>query len=666
MSGRVGRVRMLRRLALASGAAAALVAGGLGFAPVWAQQGPESLLPPGFDRPAARPAPHAPRAETRPAPKPPAPAQRPAAHAEPAAVPDNRPPMIAARPVIGPSQAAGEASSSAGFAPLAAPVAGPLRMAPLPMGITSFAQLMALGPAKVDQLLGLRPKDDIPAGARRALDHVGVVDVGEGGLPPYALAHQDAGLVRAVLAGNGGQMVSRWGHILLRRALASRMDAPEGMDGAEFAALRAALLVRMGEGDAARALVQDVDPDNYSPALTAAALDAYAATEDFTGLCPLTQLNPNALTDSRWQVARAMCLAFSGAGGAGFSQLDHMTYNGTMGHIDMLLAQKYAGAAGMAGKGGRRAVTIEWDSVGDMTPWRYGLTLAVGLTPPAALLQGGDPRYDDQAALAPMLGLGPRADASDRAGGAGVLSAAAMVDLYSQIYSDDDVTGGAADRALLLRDAYTGDSADAKLKAMQALWAGGTEPLQHYSRAVLTAYAAARLPVGDGLKGASGDIIASMLAAGLDANALRWSGAVDQGSQGWALLQLAAPYGVREVPEGALKTFQSGDNSAKSLKSAFLIAGLAGLGRVNSATQRDFAGRVDAVLDGDTHWTRAIDQAAAAGNPALVALLAGLGMQGDGWGKMTPRYQYHIVGALNRVGMSGEARMIAAEAVARA
>ena len=642
--------RLVRRWALASGAGVALVAGGFALAPAWAQQGPESLLPPGFDRPAAK-APHTPKA----------------AHSEPPpAAAENRPPLITARPVIGPSEPASSASSGASYAPLATPVAGPVNLMPLPMGITSFAQLMALGPAKVDQLLGLRPKDDIPAAARRSLDQVGVIDAGEGGLPAFSLAHQDAALVRAALAGNGGRMVSRWGHILLRRALASRLDAPAGMDGAEFAALRAALLVRMGEGDAARALVQDVDPDNYSPDLTAAALDTYAATEDFTGICPLAQLNPDASKDQRWMVAKAMCQAFTGSAAAGFQQLDHMTYTGAMPHIDMLLAQKYAGAAGVAGKGGRRAVTIEWDSVTDMTPWRYGLTLAVGLTPPAALMQGSDQIYDDQAALAPMLGLGPRADASDRAGGAGVLSSAAMVDLYSQIYSDDDVTGGPADRALLLRDAYTGETPDARLKAMQALWDGAAEPMQHYSREVLTAYAAARLPVGGSLNGASGDIIGSMLAAGLDANAMRWSGSVDQGSEGWALLQLAAPYGVHDVSEGTLKSFQSNDQSAKNLKSAFLIAGLAGLGRVSDGTRRDFAGRVDANLDGQTHWTQAIDQAAAVGNPELVALLAGLGMQGDSWAKMTPRYLYHIVGALNRVGMTAEARMIAAEAVARA
>jgi len=40
-------------------------------------------------------------------------------------------------------------------------------------------------------------------------------------------------------------------------------------------------------------------------------------------------------------------------------------------------------------------------------------------------------------------------------------------------------------------------------------------------------------------------------------------------------------------------------------------------------------------------------------------------MQGDGWNRMTGLHLYHIVAALNRVGLGAEARMIAAEAVAR-
>jgi hypothetical protein len=61
-----------------------------------------------------------------------------------------------------------------------------------------------------------------------------------------------------------------------------------------------------------------------------------------------------------------------------------------------------------------------------------------------------------------------------------------------------------------------------------------------------------------------------------------------------------------------------------------------------------------------------IEGAAAVDNPALVAMLAGLGMQGSGWDQMTARHLFHIVAALRRVGLDAEARMIAAEAVARA
>ena len=127
----------------------------------------------------------------------------------------------------------------------------------------------------------------------------------------------------------------------------------------------------------------------------------------------------------------------------------------------------------------------------------------------------------------------------------------------------------------------------------------------------------------------------------------------------------AAPGTRAEVSAGDIGSFKSGDGSAGARRTAFLLAGLAGLDRVSQGTRRDQAAKLGVDLDGETRWTRAIDQAARLGNPTLVALLAGLGMQGDDWGKMTPRYLYHIVGALHRVGLDGEARMIAAEAVAR-
>jgi hypothetical protein len=468
-------------------------------------------------------------------------------------------------------------------------------------------------------------------------------------------------LVRAALAGNGGRLVSRWGHILLRRALASRMDAPADMAPAEFAALRASLLLRMGEGDAARALVQDVDPANYDANLTQSAMDAYVATGDFTGFCPVMALQSTSRSDAPWQVLRAICASFGGASAQGADDLDRLSKANALPTIDMRLAQKYAGGAGA---GHARAVKIEWDGITDMTVWRYSLSLAVGLTPPASAMKDAGARYDYIAALAPMLGLGPRADAGDRAGAAGILSSAAMVDLYSQIYSNDDVKGDAADRALLLRDAYVGSSPDDRLSAMRQLWDGADGAERRYGRLVLTAYAAARLTPDSSLASSAPDLLAAMFAAGLDANAARWRSVVDPGSEGWAQLALGLSLPGTADPN-AIARYRGNDKSEGQHRTALLIAGLAGLGRINDATRNSELGKVNASLDGQTRWTFAIDTAAQVGNPTLVALLAGLGMQGDSWAKMTPRYLYHIVAGLNRVGLNAEARMIAAEAVAR-
>ena len=611
--------------------AALLIGAGLALTSAWAvaQDAPESLLPPGFDRP-ARP--------SRPAPAP-APAPRPAQ--------GDAAPSATSSPVV---QAIPGAVSTA---PRATPVT-------LPANIPSLRELEAMSPDELDQLLGLKPKFDIPPGARRSLRQVGILAQDEGGFPAGSMAAQDPALVRAALSANRGRMVSRWGHILLRRALASRMDAPARMNPADFAALRAGLLVRMGEGDAARALVQDVDAGNYTPALTQAALDAFVATADITGICPAVALQGGSRKDADWTIARAICASFMGEGAAGMTQLDRAMNNGTWPKIDVLLAQKYAGAAGKA----RRAVTIEWDGVDELNPWRYALTIATGLEPPAALMRNVPARYDYVTATVPMAALPARMTAADRAGGAGVLSSQAMVDLYAQTYAQPDIGDEWMARATQLRDAYAGDGSDAQLEAMRGLWDGAADPERRYGRQVLTAYAAARMPVVDGMADAAPDLITSMLTAGLDRNALRWSSIVDTGGQAWALLSLAAP-SRGAVTASQLETFYGNDGSEDYRKSRFLLAGLTGLGRIDPAAASGLGQDWGIPQDRPTKWTRAIDGAAEVNNAALVVLLAGLGMQGDGWDKMTPRYLYHIVAALNRVGLGSEARMIAAEAVAR-
>ncbi|ARU16417.1 hypothetical protein [Croceicoccus marinus] len=604
-----------------------------------AQDSPESLLPPGFDEPAPAPAP-------APAPRPtPAPRQTPAQPRTPAPAPSTG--DAVSRPVV---QDVPDAPSAAERQQSRAEAAREM-LDRLP----SLEELEAMDPDELDELLGLKPTFDIPPAARRSSERVGLLDREEGGMGVGAVANTRALFVRNVLRGTRGPLVSRWGHIALRRALASRMAPPAGMDGMEFAALRAGLLNRLGEPVVARALVQEVDTADYTQPLISAAYDAYIGTGDFTGACPMMRLHGATRDDEQWELWRALCSTYSGESG-GMDRIERVVRRGGEGRFDALLAQKYAGAVGRQ----RRAVTLEWDEVDALTPWRYALATATGAEVPEGLSAAGGPQYRLLAALSPSVDIVTRAAASDLAARRGIFSSTAMVDLYSQIYDDTELSGDQAARAALLREAYVGTPAQ-RLDAMQDIWGDGED---RYARQVLTAYAAARMPVNAEMADAAGDLIASMLAAGLDRNALRWAGVVPVGSSGWAQLALAAPGRGTPVEESGVRSFM--ENDGDGLRSRLLVAGLAGLDRMTQANAEELSGDMGFDLSRQTAWTRAIARAGERRNAALVTMLAGLGMQGSSWSKMTPLHLYHIVSAMKAAGLEAEARMIAAEAVARA
>lgn len=623
--------RRFGQIALAGlgGAASAAVLASLAVA----QSGPQSILPPGFDDPVVTPSP-------TPTPQPgttPRPAQ-PGAGAAPAPQPGAPLPGVQPAPL------------PADLPPL--PTLDREVLARLP----SLEELENLSTDEIDELLGLKPKFDIPPGARRALTRVGILSVAEGGLPPAALANQPVSLVRAALAGTKGPLVSRWGHILLRRALASRMAAPDGMEPAEFAALRAGVLNAIGEYTITRALVQDIDTNDWSSALTSEALAAYLATGDITGACPAVRLQGSAREDAEWKMLQAICNAYAGESALAASQLDRALGQGIAPRIDVLLARRFAGAAGR----GQRAVEIEWKGVEDLNAWRFGLAHALGEPLPGALVDEaletrGGGYYARAGALLPMLPPAERLRYAPRAASEGILSASALVDLYSQLYADPAAAGPLAAQAAQLREAYTASNPAARIAAMKRLWevGGAATTTDGYGARVLTAYAAARIPASADYAEDAGELIAAMLTAGLDRDAATWRSLVKEGSLGWALIALAQPQRI-SVGQGAVDQFASATSGRRA---ALLAAGLAGLDR--------FGGSLDAGLARQTRWSRLITRAAEVENAALVVLLAGLGMQGDSWQQMTPLHLYHITSALRRVGLEAEARMIAAEAVAR-
>ncbi len=652
-------------LGIGAGVCGALLAaalGGLALAqerkdPPRPPERPESLLPPGFDNP--------PPAEAAPAPAP-LPTAAPIAPAAPAPAPARDAPQPA-QPLDN-EGGQGEGEGQPGAAPGELPPLTELSDEEL-SELPTLEELEKLSTDELDELFGLKPKYDIPPAARRSLARVGVIARGEGGFPAASLRNQPASLVRAILEGTTTPMVSRWGHILMRRALASRLAAPQGMEPVEFAALRAGALNAMGEFSVARALIQDVDAGNWSPAMAQAALTAFVAEADPLGVCPYVRFQgvPESAGDeeraAQWQLTSAICDAYAGDNARANAQLDRALNDEVAPAIDILLARRFAGAAGR----GRRGVSIDWEGVTRLNSWRFSLAKAVGEPVPEALLNDLDPYFERAGSIAPMVPLAQRALFAERAGAEGIFSAQALIDLYSEIYNDVEIGGDLGERAAILRTAYLASEPGDRIDAMETLWAnaGGAQGSTGYWAKALTAYAAARVaPTASQGSRASG-LIASMLAAGLDRDALSWRSAVEEGSEGWALITLADPDGGT-VGQSGLDSFVDDDASPQARKSQFLIAALAGMGRLDADDRAAFESRLSIDLGKRTRWVRMIARAGEVQNPAMVALLTGLGMQGSDWAQMTPLHLYHIVSALMKVGLEAEARMIAAEAVARA
>jgi hypothetical protein len=582
--------------------------------PVVAQQAPESLLPPGFGDAPESPAP------SRPAP------QSPGTPASPSA-----------------------------------PMVQPLDPATPPALSLADDAANAAEEMTPEELAAEKAKYDLPEGARRSLDRVGPLTPPQLGMEPGAFGNESGGYLAALMRETRAPIVSRWASILLRRALLSATDTPRGIDGADWVAERAWLLLRMGEADSARLMVQSVDSDRFTPRLYAVAMETYLATADPAGLCPLSD---GALRTSKapgWDMTRAICPALSGDQGTASGALNQAQRRGVVRGVDYRLAEKVVGT----GFNARRSVRIEWDGVDRLTSWRFGLASALNVEIPDALYATAGPHVRAWQARAPALGPMQRRAGVDVAARLGVLSSAALVGFYGQVGTEGDPPADVADRIDALRTAYSGATVGDRIGAMRTWWQDNSSP--DYLGLIATARAAAALPVAQADAQDAANLVASMLTAGYDRNAARWARAIGQldgagASQFWALLAVGAPSPVVDISASRASSYV---DEAGAGKGRMLIAALAGLARLSTQDAATLAQDNGMTLAANSRWARAIGQAAQRGETATVALLAAVGMQGDDWRKLPPAHLYHIVAALHRVGLDPEARMIAAEAISR-
>lgn len=500
---------------------------------------------------------------------------------------------------------------------------------------------------------------DVPPSARQSLNDIGILSEASGGFPANSFGRLDGAFLNQILKRTTGPIASRWGTIMARRLLASRTNTPAGVNGADWTAERAWLLLRMGDSVVARNLVQQVDGADYTKRLHEVAMQAYLANGDLAGMCPISESGARLVNNGRWKMTRAICASLAGEQGNATALINQGRYQGWVRGVDYLLAEKAVGA----GMNGRRSVTIEWENVEGMNPWRFGLSAAVGLEPPESLFASTGRQIDGWRVQLPMFTPTIRVKYASNAAALGILSNRNIVDLYAQVLADPDAPDAARAQAESLGNAYSASDADAKVAAMTSLWTTAAAGADYQASLVMTARAAALIAPDRDHQAEADQLIASMLTAGLDRSAARWIDVVADGSLGWALLTLAAPGRVTAADYGSLDDFFGNDDSTDGHKSRLLLAGLSGLGRIESDARADFASDLKINIARQTAWSKAISAAAERGEQGTVALMAMAALQAPSWSAVPANHLYYIVRSLRQVGLEAEARMIAAEAV---
>lgn len=510
------------------------------------------------------------------------------------------------------------------------------------------------------------PPVEYPGWARRDPWVVGPLDPATVGLGANPWGAASGAYLSTLMRRMETPIASRWAHIALRNALLAKARAPQHVNPVDWVAERAWLLLRMGEADAARMLVSGVDTDRFTPKMVQVAVQSALANADPPALCPLEEGIRKYETRIR-ALVQAMCSSLAGEPESAAAQIDDARRFGRIGGIDLTLAEKVVGAGANTG----RAVTVEWEPVETLTAWRFGLATATGMTLPDRLLRSASPQLRAFQARAPLLTPQQRLDSAFIAAGLGVFSSQSLVDLYSAIYDATDPGDLPSTDAWQLRQAFVGRDPGARIAAIRRVLGTGRDPLHREAARALVARAATFIEPDPELQNDAPELISAMLAAGYDRAAARWAGAcarmTDENSDRcWSMLALGAPAADGlDVSFARVSSFINRDKSRDRQRSALLVAGLSGLGRISASAANSLNRRFALGLSRQSSWTKMIDAAAGRGQAGTVLVMTGTGFQTRSLEQLPAVHMYHAITGLMRTGQGFTARMIAAEALSR-
>ncbi|WP_310476348.1 hypothetical protein [Sandarakinorhabdus sp.] len=515
--------------------------------------------------------------------------------------------------------------------------------------------------ALLPEQIGDMPPPYIAAGAAPALAPgapIGIIDVDSGGLESDAFSGSNGRFLAGLANRIQGPIASRWVAIAVGRALASRVPGPAGIGDGDWVAARAGLLMRMGAIDPARRLVDVLPNERYTPATYQVAGEVSLAAADLAGLCPIAATGRALSDDVMWDLAWGMCAAMDGDDITAAGVIDSVRgRRSAVPAFDLRLAQRVVVLAGGAG----RADGINWAEEEGLTPYRYGVASAAGVTVPADRLSALGPAHPGWVVRNAGVPAATRFALLRAAAVLGTLSAEELASGVAALAPADASGGFAADsRAGRLRDAFTGSAADRAEAIAAIVRDGGADP---YGALLEAATAAAALKPAAAQAAQADVMIAVLLAAGNTRAARAWWPVAQQADgevRARAQALLAAGAGV-VMAAGDVSDWRAAAK-ASPRRQAMLVAALSGLGQARGSGWSGL--KEDGVRPVSNRWTAALASAARRQAAGEVALLAATGLQG-GWADVPPAHVEAIVAAFVACGRVAEARLIAAEAVTR-
>lgn len=566
--------------------------------------------------------------------------------------------LLLAAPVVGqdvgPNRDAPKSLLPPGFdTPAPAPSAAPAPLLPGAAAPPAEAATAEQAPLLTGQPGDVAPPVFVETQAAAALPPgapIGIIDAASGAFGADAFTGSNGRFLAGLANRIAGPVASRWVAITLGRALASRVPGPAGLGDGDWVAARAGLLVRIGAVDPARRLIDVLPQERYTPATYRVAGEVSLAAADLAGLCPIAATGRALSDDVMWDLAWGMCAAMDGDDITAAGVIDTVrNRRGALPAFDLRLAQRVVVLAGGAG----RADGINWAEEEGLTPYRYGVASAAGVTVPADRLAALGPAHAGWAVRNAALPAATRFALLRQAAVLGTLSADELASAVAALAPADASGGFAADsRAGRLRDAFTGSPQD-RAEAIAAI-AGDDD----YGGLLEAATAAAALKPAAALAGQSDVIIAALLAAGNTRAARAWwpvAQDADDDVRARAQALLAAGAGVA-MDSGDVRAWRDAAK-ASPRREAMLAAALSGLGQARGLDRDGFKAI-------SNRWTAALASAARRRAAGEVALLAATGLQG-GWADVPPAHVEAIVAALMACGRVTEARLLAAEAITR-